>query len=104
MEGMNTSFERKGDLTIVNYIVRTLLQVLKNIAIYLSIVIIILLFSYIILNRYTIISAGEHSIYKINKLTGKIWFITGKEELEVKPYVRELDEKNKKPFGPPVLK
>jgi|GEM_PF-6780272 len=88
MEKRNISSERKGDFTLINYLIKTGLQLLKNIAIYLSVIILILLFSYIMLNRYTIVAAGDRA-YKINKLTGKTWFIAGTEEFEVKPYERK---------------
>ncbi len=70
----NTSFEREE-----NY------KLFKNLVIYFSIIIIIALLTYVMLNRYTIVAAGDRSAYKINRITGKTYFIAVTKEFEVEP-------------------
>lgn len=46
--------------------------------------IVIALFANVMVNRYTIVAAGEKSAYKMNRITGKTYFLVVAEEFEVK--------------------
>jgi hypothetical protein len=71
---------------------------------FLMIIITLWLFNHIQSGRYEMITAGEHSIYKLDKWSGSTFFIAGSVEFEVSPHKSNYFEKrNNKKSGLKVI-
>jgi hypothetical protein len=81
----NTISNEGNNFVIVRESILAGFKTLKLLIISFSIIIIFAIVSFTISNRYTIVAAGDSGAYKVDKITGKTYFIVITEIFEVKP-------------------